>query len=243
MKKPPSPSPAHGILLGLDALQLDYHFHDPAWLELALRPPSAGFPTCNQRLEFVGDGLLQACTALMLHKAKPDWNEGQLSKLRSRMVNTASLRAWAEDIGIILLKGPRSPRKPTPEGAGKPLADAMEALLAAIYFDAEASGQPGLDILQHLVTQRFQAMVETATQQSWIDEDPKTALQERTAALGLPPPCYTSLGRTGPDHQPIFKVQVAVDHRVDVSEGATLKKAQMEAARRMLQSLSQESRE
>ena len=119
---------------------LGYRFHDPALLKAALTPPSAGMKNDNQRLEFLGDSILYICASLMVFREHPDWEEGALSKLRGMMVCTEALADWALDMKLALETGPRSSRRPVPGGGRKALADAVEAILAAVYLDALKRG-------------------------------------------------------------------------------------------------------
>lgn len=212
---------------------LGYKFRNPLLLKQALTPPSSGLQPNNQRLEFLGDAILQFCLSRLAFEAQPTWEEGALSKLRGMLVCTDSLRNWAEDIGLNLQRGPRSPKK-APVGEGKPLADAMEALLAAIYLDAEQAGENPTECVLRVLKTRFEATLLEATPGMWENLDSKTTLQERAAAASLPPPHYDLIQRSGPDHQPRFKVRVEVGALWAESEAGSLKKAQTEAARLLL---------
>jgi len=119
----------------------------------------------------------------------------------------------------------------------KPLADAVEALLAAVYLDAQKMKEDGLSVVFSLVERRFLESVLEAQLDSWERHDTKTTLQERAAGQGLPAPRYEMIERTGPDHAPVFKVQVTVGpHRAQAS-ARSLKQAQVEAARKALELL------
>jgi len=224
--RPPSPLEA----------ALAYTFRDEALLRTALTPPSSGLFPDNQRLEFMGDSILDLCVSLMAYREHPSWPEGSLSKLRGLMVCTDALHAWALDLGVELVAGPRSPRK---GGASQrnALADAMEALLAAVFLDVQAAGGNPLEGVLALVERRFLEQVRAAYVGIWEARDHKTTLQERVAALGLPPPAYELLERQGPDHAPTFTVRTVVGGFEAVGRAGNLKGAQMEAARLLLASL------
>lgn len=226
-------------VLGRVSHHLGHAFHDRSLLLEALTPPSSGWTPHNQRLEYLGDSLLQACAGLLLFREKPDWDEGSLSKLRGMLVNSDALRQWAEDIGVALRRGPRSPRKPTPEGVRKPLSDAMEALLAAVYLDVESQGGDAFGAVYELVAGRFRVTIREAQKESWQAADSKTTLQERAAQRGLPVPVYELLAQVGPDHSPRFQVRVLVGSEAAEAEGGTLKRAQAEAARILLKRLAE----
>lgn len=214
--------------------RLGYQFQRPELLVEALTPPSAGLPANHQRLEYLGDALLHAAMGLLIFRLKPEWKEGPMSKLRGMLVNVDSLRAWAEDLAVELVKGPRSPRKPTAMGAQKPISDAMEAVLAAVHEDAVAQGRDGFLAVFELVAARFGDGVRKAQLGIWETQDPKTTLQERAAALGLPAPVYELVRQSGPDHQPVFHVRVTVGPQVAEASGQAVKRAQAEAAAALL---------
>ena len=213
--------------------RLGYVFQDEALLRMALTPPSAGLVPDNQRLEFLGDSVLHLCVSLLVYREHPQWPEGALSKLRGLMVCTDALHAWSLDLGVELERGPRSPRKAS-AGQRNALADAMEAILASIFMDLQARGEAPLDTLLGIIETRFLEQIRAAYVGVWEDRDSKTTLQERGAALALPPPRYELLERTGPDHAPTFAVQVTLGGFQAVASASTVKRAQTEAARLLL---------
>ncbi|HLO66331.1 MAG TPA: ribonuclease III domain-containing protein [Holophaga sp.] len=214
--------------------RLGHAFRDVSLLEAALAPPSAGLGVDNQRLEFLGDSVLHLCVSRLVYREHPSWPEGALSKLRGLMVCTDALHAWALDLGIELRKGPRSGRR---GGTRNELADAMEALLAAIHLDLEAAGRPALDGVLAIVEARFLPQIREAYLGVWEVRDSKTTLQERAAALSLGTPAYELVAREGPDHAPTFTVKVSVGGREAVASAGNLKRAQAEAARALLGAL------
>ena len=218
-------------------LLLGYQFKDTNLPKIALTPPSAGLPIDNQRLEFLGDSVLHLCISTLVHREHPKWSEGALSKLRGMLVCTDALYAWAKDLGITLEIGPRSPKSQEMVNSRNPLADALEALLAAIFLDAQNDGKDAFSVVQSIVEQRFIKEIRSAFIGVWKSQDSKTTLQEQAAAEALPPPTYKLLQRLGPDHTPTFTVQVTLGERVATATASTLKRAQTEAARLLLQSL------
>lgn len=217
--------------------RLGHTFADPDLLRHALTPPSAGLAEDNQRLEFLGDAVLQLCVSSLIYAIHPDWREGSMSKLRGMLVCTDSLKAWAKDLGLELTRGPRSPRKAASPGPGKPLADAMEALIAAVYLDEEGQGRHGFSAASALVAQRFELQIEQAFEGIWAERDSKTTLQETAASMGCPPPAYELIRKSGPDHAPRFLVRVQVSGVEAQGEAPTLKTAQTHAAREALRLL------
>lgn len=216
---------------------LGYRFRDAALLKQALTPPSAGLPADNQRLEFLGDSVLHLCVSQLVYREHPPWAEGALSKLRGMLVCTDALHEWALALGITLERGPRSPHKPGAVNLRNPLADSVEALLAAIFLDARAQGEDPLATVLAIVERRFLGEIQRAYPGVWETKDSKTTLQEKGAVLALAPPVYELLERTGPDHAPAFTVRVRLGAREAMATAGTLKRAQAEAARTLLESL------
>ena len=221
--------------------RLGYRFANRALLTEALTHSSAGSARDNQRLEFLGDALLNFAVALLLHRERPDWQEGSMSKLRGMLVRTDALHAWALALGLESGLKAAHPRKAPPMGP-KPLADALEAILAAIFLDAQAAGKDAAGAVLSLVEARFLAPIRQASLEGWTQLDPKTHLQETAARLGLPAPTYSQLEQTGPGHAPRFTMQVAVGTHLATAEGTTRKRAEGDAARRLLELLSGSTR-
>jgi len=216
--------------------RLGYAFADPTLLTQALTHVSMGRGRDNQRLEFLGDGLLSLAVTELLFDEHPDWQEGPMSKLRSLLVGTDALAAWARELGLDRHLASHHPRKAPPMGP-KPLADALEALLAAVYLDARQAGLPPEAPVKALVAARFLGTIRGTRPETLTQRDPKTHLQETAARQGLPAPSYTLLGQSGPGHAPRFSVRVAVGERHAEAEGSTRKRAESAAAALLLESL------
>lgn len=214
--------------------KLNYKFRNSSLLRQALVHPSSGIVPDNQRMEFAGDALFGAALTLLLYREKPDWQEGALTKLRHILVNTETLHAWAMDLDLRL----QLPKKGDPShmktAFRKPLADAIEALLAAIYFDAREAGEDGFSVVCRVVEERFLETVRNASTHEWEQHDAKTTLQERAAVLSLPAPAYALEGKKGPDHAPMFTVSVQVGEYQAVASARNIKLAQAEAARKVI---------
>ena len=219
--------------LGALEARLGYRFADRALLVEALTHSSAGSSRDNQRLEFLGDALLNFAVALLLHRERPDWQEGAMSKLRGMLVRTESLCAWAQELGLDLALKAAHPRKAPPMGA-KPLADALEAVLAGVFLDAQKATTDGTGPVIALVETRFLEPIRQASPEGWTRLDPKTHLQETAARLGLPAPVYAQVEQTGPGHAPRFTMQVTVGTMSTEAKGSTRKRAEGEAAQRLL---------
>ena len=186
----------------------------------------------NERLEFLGDAVLELLTSEYLLLNFPEWSEGQLSKSRARIVNAHSLEISARrlSLGDHLRLG-RGEEKTG--GREKPalLADAFEAVVAAIYLDGGLD--PARDLLARTV---FLQALENGEDIS--ESDRKSALQEFLQGRGDQPAEYKLAGETGPDHQKTFLVEVWVKgERMASAEGSTKKEAEQKAARRTLERL------
>jgi ribonuclease III len=230
--------------------RLGCKFQKPALLRRALTHSSAvpelrgeprgesaadGIVQDNERLEFLGDAVLELLASEYLLETFPDWSEGQLSKSRARLVNARSLEKAARrlDLGEFLRLG-RGEEKTG--GRNKPaiLADAFEAVVAAVYMDA------GLDAARNVLRR---ALFERALEERGeriADSDRKSALQEFLQGRGKPPAEYRLTGETGPDHQKLFRVEVWIDGECMASgEGSTKKEAEQRAARSAMKTLEQ----
>jgi ribonuclease-3 len=184
----------------------------------------------NERLEFLGDAVLELLTSEYLLEAFPDWTEGQLSKSRARLVNARSLEAAARRLllGDHLRLG-RGEEKTGGREKQTLLADAFEAVLAAIYLDAGLGA--AREVLRHTL---FEQALEEAGERM-AESDRKSALQELLQSRGQLPAEYRMVGQSGPDHQKIFRIEVWVNgSRLAGAEGGTKKEAEQRAARKAL---------
>jgi ribonuclease III len=228
--------------------RLGYRFKKPELLERALTHSSAApelraerksetaAPTDlqdNERLEFLGDAVLELLAREYLLDSFPDWSEGQLSKSRAHIVNAQSLEVAARRIrlGEHLRLG-RGEEKSG--GREKPtlLADAFESVVAAVYLDAGLATTR--EMLKRLLFE--QALEERG--QSIADSDRKSALQEFLQGRGQPPAEYRLSGESGPDHQKVFQVEVWINGACMAGgEGSTKKEAEQRAAQSALELL------
>jgi ribonuclease-3 len=228
--------------------RLGHKFSQPALLEKALthsssvpelkssgaeEPGASSLPMDNERLEFLGDAVLELLTSEYLLASFPEWSEGQLSKSRARIVNASSLEAAARRLrlGEHLRLG-RGEEKTG--GREKPtiLADAFEAVVAAVYLDAGLGSTR--EILRRLLFE--QALEERGERIS--ESDRKSALQEFLQGRGRPPAEYRLAGESGPDHQKVFLIEVWVNGEyMATGEGSSKKEAEQRAARTALEQL------
>jgi ribonuclease-3 len=224
-----------------DELQarIDYRFRDRGLLEHALTHKSraaedaSGGVVDNESLEFLGDAVLGLVVAHALFDQYPEYTEGQKSKIKAQVVSTQSLARHAEQLrlGEHLILG-RGEEKTGGRFKQALLADAYEALIAAIYLDG------GLEAAAHFLRRELKDALDQGAAQNFVGQDFKSALQERLQALGRPLPEYRVSGEAGPDHRKVFSVEVVVDGEVlGSASGKAKKEAEQEAARLALAQL------
>jgi ribonuclease III len=192
-------------------------------------------PADNERLEFLGDAVLELLASEYLLAAFPEWTEGQLSKSRARVVNASSLEAAARRLrlGEHLRLG-RGEEKTGGRDKQTLLADAFEAVIAAVYLDAGLAAARG--VLQRVLFE--QALEERG--ERIAESDRKSALQEFLQGRGQPPAEYRLAGESGPDHQKVFQIEVWINGEFMArGEGNTKKEAEQQAARSALEQLEQ----
>ncbi len=204
---------------------LGYQFRDQKLCAAALLHSSAGGGEF-QRLEYLGDAALSLAVAFQLYRRHPDWDEGQLSKVRATLVQKSYLVDLAERIGLarhLRISGHFGTLRGDEAGQGV-LADAFEALLGAVQLDG------GINEVLCVVERLFdESDIEHAGH-------PKSELQEWMQAHGQPLPVYREVSRSGDDHAPFFAVECEIlssGLRFSGS-GWSLKQAQSEAAERAL---------
>jgi len=187
----------------------------------------------NERLEFLGDAVLELLASEYLLAAFPEWSEGQLSKSRARIVNAGSLEAAARRLrlGEHLRLG-RGEEKTGGREKQTLLADAFEAVVAAVYLDAGLAA--ARELLQRVLFE--QALEERG--ERIAESDRKSALQEFLQGRGQPPAEYRLAGESGPDHQKTFQIEVWVGGEcLARGVGSTKKEAEQRAARSALEQL------
>jgi ribonuclease-3 len=182
----------------------------------------------NQRLEFLGDAVLGLCVSEMLAASHTEADEGALTRMRAALVNAEALAAWARrvELGECVAFG-RGAKLGTEREQTNVLADAAEALVAAVYVDRGLTGARAL--VEDIVRERLE-QAETLSLR-----DPKSALQERVQARGRPPPTYRVVDIQGAAHEQTFVVEVLVDEQaVARGEGRSKRLAERSAAMRAL---------
>jgi ribonuclease III len=213
---------------------LGYHFAKPDLLRVALTHPSAalaGEPH-YERLEFLGDAVLDLAIADLLMSRLPEAKEGTLSKERASIVNGRTLALKALEIGLNerLLLG-KGEEKNGGRGKTSILAAAFEAVIGAIYIDG------GLQAAQQVV----EALFVTEIGGPSAERDYKTELQEISYRRFRTQPIYELLAARGPDHAKRFTTRIRIAGReLGIGEGASKKQSEQAAARAALKQIEQE---
>jgi ribonuclease III len=229
-------------LLALKALEssLSHPFSNLALLDQALvhrsyvnENPAFSFGD-NERMEFLGDAVLELCITDLLMKTFPDYSEGQLSKLRASVVNEQPLADLARtlEIGrfILLGKGEESSG-----GRSKTsiLANTLEAIIAAVYLDG------GFDRACEVVRRLFALLIEEGSR-NLTYRDYKTTLQELSQNRFKEIPRYALVGESGPDHDKIFESRLSIPGILETTgKGKSKKEAEQNAAHSALDVLLQ----
>lgn len=221
---------------------LGHTFRDPSLLIQALTHASLGYETQralpdNQRLEFLGDAVIQLLLSELLFEKFPEADEGQLTKVRSQLVSTKALAHVARKIqlGGYLLMG-RGEETHGGRERDSSLADAMEAVVGAVYLDG---GMDAARVLAgHLFLPEIEELGDTPS-----DTNPKGQLQEILQAISAQPPYYRIIEESGPDHAKSFiSVVCWEDQEIGRGLGRSKKEAEVEAARAALKISSKDYR-
>ncbi len=210
-----------------------HRFADAALLRQAFTHRSAGSPH-NERLEFLGDALLNLIVAEQLYARWPKADEGAMTRARAELVRESTLAAIARslDLGARLTLGPGE-MKSGGHRRDSILADAVEALIAAIYLDA------GFDACRTAVLGLFEPLLAGLPPLHQVGKDPKTRLQEWLQARQLPLPAYTLLSETGDEHDKTFHVACTLSEPPLAAEGeaGSRRAAEQRAAEAVLEKL------
>ncbi len=175
-----------------------------------------------ERMEFLGDAVLELVVSNELYQRLPDLNEGELTKARAALVCGESLSQLAQTLSLgeflFLGKGEEASGGRQRESL---LAAAFEAVVAAIYLDQ------GYDQARQFILSTLAEQLEEFCRQGTPPENPKSRLQEHFQALGRPSPRYRLVSAEGPDHSPVFTIEAVVEDQV-VGTGQGGKKAEAE---------------
>jgi ribonuclease-3 len=218
--------------------KINYSFRDERLLEEALTHRSylnenlgVGI-SHNERLEFLGDAVLELAVTEDLYARFPQYEEGTLTSFRAALVNYIMLSGIAREIGLDgFLRLSKGEAKDTGRAREVILANAMEALIGAIYLDSGYSSAKAFVL--KIVMPHLKEVMEKETYR-----DPKSTLQEKTQADMKITPVYRLISEEGPDHAKVFKMGVYLgDNLVATGTGASKQEAEIEAAKSALTKL------
>ena len=218
--------------------RLGHVFADEGLLRQALTHASFGHEKRqrlpdNQRLEFLGDAVLQLAATAELYRRFPELTEGRLTVLRARLVNRHHLQALAEQLGLgdhlILGRGEENSQG---RQRGSILADAMEAVIGAVFTES------GWDGARAIILRLLEPSLTAIDIEGDAEANPKGSLQEKLQAEGENPPVYRCLSETGPAHARVYEVVVEWQGReLGRGQGASKKEAETRAAQAALSAL------
>jgi ribonuclease-3 len=215
--------------------QLGYHFQNKELLIEALTHKSYKQPYNNERLEFLGDAVLDLIVGEYLYKKFRDFDEGKLSKMRASLVNEGGFTRLANHLNLgeyIYLSNAEENNSGRTKSSL--LSNAFEALMGAIYLES------GLQKVQEITVHLLENVHDDISLDS-LFKDYKTSLQELTQAHYGITPEYQLIAAHGPDHKKEFEVAVLIDgRRYAAAQGKSKKQAQQEAAKIALELLSKE---
>jgi len=208
---------------------LGYHFSNLKLLKMALTHRSND-DVNNERLEFLGDSIVNCIIAEALYQQFPIAKEGELSRWRASLVNREALCQLARrfDVGCYLFLGPGELKS---GGAERPsiLSCAMEAIIGAIYLDG------GYAVVKECILRWYQSLLASLLH-AGNHKDPKTQLQEYLQSCHLPLPIYTVKSVRGESHLQVFEVscRVASMTQPALGQGSSRRRAEQDAAEKML---------
>lgn len=215
-----------------------YNFNDPKLLEEALTHPSVDGDNKAksksakfnyERLEFLGDSVLGICIAEMLYKLYPNDNEGELHARHSSLICGEMISKISRESGMekLLITGKSFLKEDIQDSI---LEDVMESVLGAIYLDG------GLNEAKKITNRLWLDYAKNQSSKVSMLKDPKMALQEWTQSKKQPLPKYILKSQTGPDHDPLFTIEVVVENLpASLAQGKSRKNAEQNAARNMLE--------
>ena len=208
---------------------LGYTFRDPDHLTRALTHRSHSAKH-NERLEYLGDALLETISSIWIYNNRPAVPEGDLTRLRATIVKEDSLVGVARrlNLGEHLRLGSGELKTGGARRASI-LADAVEALIAAVYLDSDYPTCESVTLA--LIAPELVALPQTATPL----KDPKTQLQEYLQGRGLPLPDYQIISESGPEHAREFQIRATSGEYIAEASGSSRKKAEQQAAAELLE--------
>ncbi len=215
--------------------KIGYTFTNKQLLNKALTHTSYAYEhkvESNEKLEFLGDSILEFISSMYLFENYPNLKEGEMTKVRATVVCENSLYKIAKKLNFSdFLNLGKSEKMSAEEVRPAILADSVEAVIAAIYLDG------GLEEAKKFIIENLKEEIKVASQNVG-QKDYKTVLQEKLQEHGEVKIVYTIIKETGPDHDKTFEAQVECNNKkLATGEGKTKKHAEMEAARRALENL------
>lgn len=222
--------------------KIEIHFQNEEILEEALTHKSlsiekGGIPFDNERLEFLGDSILNMIVTEHLYKRFQKENEGKLSKLKSQLVSRSTLAEWGKELKVgSFLRLSENEQLSGGRKRDSLLANAMEALIGAIFLDQ------GFEKVREFVAPYFEK------KKRIVEKDYKSKFQEIIQKKYKVPPSYSVLSESGPDHSKIFHIEARVKKKIfGEGKGKSKKEAEQSAAKNALKKLKEskddESRE
>ncbi|QQS37447.1 MAG: ribonuclease III [Ignavibacteriales bacterium] len=213
----------------------DKSFYIQALMHRSYLEQSSEYLVSNERLEFLGDSVLNLAVAEYLFKSFPEQNEGFLTKVRAKLVNRVALADAADGINLSrFLLISKNLSTTFSNGSKTILADAFEALIGAIYLDG------GLDAAKEFVN-RTLIIPNSKAGDHLIDENFKSQLLEYAQANRLDNPTYIVVKEEGPQHDRIFTIKVIIgDTEYGTGQGKNKKSAEQNAAQRALKKINQQ---
>ena len=183
----------------------------------------------NERLEFLGDAVLELIVTDFLYRKYPNYAEGELTAVRSALVNAIIISEVAGNVGmndyLLLSKGEA---KDNGKARQYILANTYEAFIGALYLDA------GIEQARRFVRSAWGAVIEA---QKVPPKDAKTGLQEWAMQRGRGLPTYKVVAATGPSHAPEFEISVSLGKETQTAKGSSKRQAEQEAAAKLLEKL------
>ncbi|MBL6976266.1 MAG: ribonuclease III [Deltaproteobacteria bacterium] len=224
----------------LEALQttIGHRFKDPSLLETALTHRSFTNESQdpmedNERLEFLGDAVVNLVVADRTYALEPDWDEGRLTRLKALVVCGPALAEKASDLGLgeLLLLGRGAARSDRVGQASSALSNVFESVVGAVYLDG------GFDTAQRFILSQLDPAIQACLERGRLT-DPKSSLQAACLRESHQTPVYQVVGREGPDHAPQFTIRVVLPDGVGhEGTGGSRKEAEQAAALNALNAL------
>ena len=217
--------------------KLQYRFKNPNLLDESLRHSSyvneqpAADLRDNERLEYLGDAVLNLVVGDLLIRRYPDCKEGDLSRMRANLVNESQLAIIARfiNLGAYLQLG-KGELQTDGQEKNSILAGAFEALMAAIYQDG------GFEAAYHIIDSHFSALIDSM-ETTVANHDYKSQIQELDQVSHQKMPIYTVIHESGPDHDKTFRVQLSLQNLQTEGVGKSKKVAEQDAARKAFEIL------